>query len=153
MESHKANHSRLRTSDRLLLNPCKQQRLGKEELRCIMLHQVADNHRDSHPSKAKLWTNYVQTNLSYVSLQTAYHPLKSYRRILVSLSLWWSNLLVNCPLAKKSQLLPFRISRLCDVANVVPTWTPSSSSLIMDLVGFATFADWITKLMVITTHQ
>ena len=154
MESGKGNQSRLRTSVKPLPNnQCKQQHLDKAELRCIVLFRVADNNRDSHPLKAKLWTTSAQTNPSYVSLQTAYLPLKSFRRILVFLSRWWLNLSVSCPLAKKSLLLLLRISRLCGVVNVVPTWTPLSSSLIMDHDGFATFADWITKLMAITTRR
>ena len=153
MESDKGNQSRLRTSVKALIsNLCKQQRLDKAELRCtVLLFKVADNRRDSHLLKAKLWTTSAQTNPSYVSLQTAYLPLKSYRRILAFLSRWWLNLLVNCPLAKKSLLLLLQTSRSCGVVNVVPTWTPLSSSLIMDQGGFATFADLITKLMVITT--
>ena len=152
MESGKVNQSRLLTSVKPLPNnQCKQQHLDKVELRCTVLFRVADNNRDSHPLKAKLWTTSAQTNPSYVSLQTAYRPLKSYRRILVFLSRWWLNLSVNCPLAKKSLLLLLQISRLCGVVNVVPTWTPLSSSLIMDQDGFATFADWITKLMATTT--
>ena len=152
MESVKGNQSRLRTSVKPLPNnQCKQQHLDKAELQCIVLFRVADNNRDSHPLKAKLWTTSAQTNPSYVSLQTAYLPLKSYRRILAFLLRWWLNLSVNCPLAKKSLLLLLQTSRSCGVVNVVPTWTPLSSSLIMDQGGFATFADLITKLMVITT--
>ena len=152
MESLKANPSRRRTSASPLPNNlCKLQRLYKEVLLCIVRYKVVHNNRDSHPSKAKPWTISVQTNHSYVSLQTAYHPHQYYRRILVFLSRWWLNLSASCPLAKKSQPLPFQISQLCGVVNVVPTWTPLSSSLIMDQGGFATFADLITKLMVITT--
>ena len=154
MESRKDSQSRRRTFARPLPNnPCKLQHLYKEVLLCIMRYKVVHNNRDSHPSKAKQWTISVQTNPSYVSLQTVYHPLQSFRRTLASLSLWWSNLSVSCPLAKKSQPLPFQISQLCGVVNVVPTWTHSSSSLIMDHVGFATFADWIIKPMAITSHS
>ena len=154
MESGKGNQSRLRTSVKPLPNnQCKQQHLDKAERRCTVLFRVADNNRDSHPLKAKLWTTSAQTNPSYVSLQTVYLPLKSFRRILVFLSRWWLNLSVSCPLAKKCLLLLLRISRLCGVVNVVPMWTPLSSSLIMDHDGFATFADWITKLMAITTRR
>ena len=154
MELLKANPSRRRTSASPLPNSlCKLQHLYKEVLRCIVRYKVVHNNRDSHPSKAKQWTISVQTNHSYVSLQTVYHPPLSYKRILAFLSRWWLNLSVSCPLAKKSQPLPFQISLLCGVVNVVPMWTHSSSSLIMVHVGFATFADWITKPMAIITHS
>ena len=154
MESLKANPSRRRTSASPLPNSlCKLQHLYKEVLQCIVRYKVVHNNRDSHPSKAKLWTNSAQTNPCYVSQQIAYRLHKSFKRILVFLLQWWSNLLVNCLLEKKFQLLPLQISQLCDVGNVAPTWTPLSSSLIMVHAGFATFADWIIKLMAITTHN
>ena len=154
MESRKGNLGRLLTYNRPLPNiQSKLQLQDKEELRCTVQYRVVHNNRDSHPSKAKLWTNSAQTNPCYVSQQIAYRLHKSFKRILVFLLRWWSNLLVNCLLEKKFQLLPLQISQLCDVGNVAPTWTPLSSSLIMVHAGFATFADWIIKLMAITTHN
>ena len=154
MESLKANPNRRRTSASPLPNNlCKLQHLYKEVLQCIVRYKVVHNNRDSHPSKVKLWTISAQTNPCYVSQQIAYRLHKFFKRILVFLLRWWSNLLVSCLLEKKFQLLPFQISQLCDVGNVVPTWTPLSSSLIMVHAGFATFADWIIKLMAITTRN